>query len=106
MSALTTILTYIQEHPDEVVLEPFQYANVIRFGISDQVDLPDAEKLFPDMRLHVNRIDPEYVKEHHNLLTTFYQQTEEKQKDGFQDVWITTAHLSDRQLYLVDLSFE
>ena len=40
MSALMFILTYIQEHPDEVVLKPFQYANAIRFGISDQVDLP------------------------------------------------------------------
>ncbi|KRM22391.1 hypothetical protein [Latilactobacillus graminis] len=106
MSPLTTILTYIRDHPDEVTLEPFQYANVIRFGIDDQVDLPEVEKRFPDMRLHVIRIDPAYVSKHRNLLTGFYQQTEGKQKDGFQDVWITTAHLSDRQLYLVDLSFE
>ena len=49
MSTLTTILTYIQENPETVTLEPFQYANVIRFGIDDQVQLPDVEKLFPDV---------------------------------------------------------
>ncbi|KRL59423.1 hypothetical protein [Latilactobacillus fuchuensis] len=106
MSALTTILTYIQDHPDQVTVEPFQYANVIRFGINDQTDLPEVEKLFPEMRLHVNRIDPDYVQSHYDLLDSFYRQTEEKQKDGFEDVWITTSHLSDRQLFLVDLSFE
>lgn len=106
MSTLTTILTYIQENPETVTLEPFQYANVIRFGIDDQVQLPETEKLFPDMRLHVNRIDSDYVNAHRDLLEAFYQQTIEKQKDGFQDVWITTTHLSDRHIFLVDLSFE
>lgn len=106
MSTLTTILSYIHDHPEKITVEPFQYANVIRFGIDDQTVFPDAEKLFPDMRLHVNRIDPDYVQKHYALLNAFYQQTEEKQKDGFEDVWITTAHLSDRQIFLVDLSFE
>ncbi|MCD2257133.1 hypothetical protein ACNAN0_08145 [Agrilactobacillus fermenti] len=99
------ILEFIQKNPTKVVLEPLNYANVLTFGLSDKYYSYDV-KQFPDRRLHVLRMPTAEIQSNHDLLTYFFQMTAEKSKKTFENVWLTTSHLTDLGLLLVELSFE
>ncbi|KRN29292.1 hypothetical protein IV38_GL000174 [Lactobacillus selangorensis] len=102
----TLILQYVQQHPESVRTELNQYENVITFTLSDLVLFPDGQELFPPMRLHVRRLPTQYVARNYGLLSYFYKRITNKDLGHFGEIWMTTAHLTDRHALLVELSFE
>lgn len=90
----------------DVVREPRVYANQVTYAFSDKLVEPEDETLFPPMRLHVVRPQPSFVQKNQKLLNQLFEQTKDTNPQGYQDVWLTSSHLTDRGLYLVEYSFE
>ncbi len=103
--SLFFILSYIKRHPADLVKAIPAYDNVIRLFISDKVKVSDAEIYFPDNSLMVNRLKLDFISQHGKLLDDFFQMTG-RQLRGYHEVWASTAHLTDRNVYLVELSYE
>lgn len=103
------ILTFLRNEPG-IIKEPATYTNLVTYAFSDKLTVPGQTEVFPTMRLHVVRLTPEFVEQYQSELDYFYQQTDgvgsEYEQDGYVDVWLTTAHLADRGLMMVELSFE
>lgn len=99
------VLRKINHHPEIVKSKMPLYSNAISFVISDNVQISDAEYYFPDSKLMVNRLTPDFVAQNGELLDYFYQQTR-GDVPGYHDVWITTAHVASDSSYLVELSYE
>ena len=53
----------------------------------------------------VNRLKLDFISQHGKLLDDFFQMTG-RQLRGYHEVWVSTAHLTDRNVYLVELSYE
>lgn len=100
-----SILNFVHENPQQVVLEPKKYANVLTFAFPDSCYPLDTHK-FPKMRLRVTRLSSGEMTESKGLLNHFYDLTAQKNENGFKNVWLTTAHLETSGLALVELSFE
>lgn len=103
--SIYNVLTYVKRHPDRVVFKPREYANVVTIGIPDQVKVANPEIYFPSDRLSVNLMTDSFVGEYGDLLNHFYELTKQSKPD-YHKVWITTSHLNQQALYLLDLSFE
>ncbi|WP_125604286.1 hypothetical protein [Lapidilactobacillus bayanensis] len=99
------LITFVLNNAN-VVREPRVYANQVTYAFSDKlVDFEDAN-LFPPMRLHVVRLAPSFVQKNQLLLNRLFMQTKDPTPQSYQDVWLTSSHLTDRGLYLVEYSFE
>lgn len=99
------LLEFVLNSPD-VVREPRFYTNQVTYAFSDKIAKPEDPDLFPAMRLHVVRMEPSFVQENQSLLDDLFEQTKATNPRGYQDVWLTSSHLTDRGLYLVEYSFE
>jgi hypothetical protein len=99
------VLSYIKGHPNKVKIYPDKYDNVVEMYLDDDVKLGNPEIYFPNQRLEVNRMAPDFVSMNSDLLDYFHDKTAMKDS-SFHDLWITTSHLVDRNKYLIDLSFE
>lgn len=103
--SIYNVLTYVKRHPDRVVFKPQEYANSVTIGIPDQVKVANEDIYFPSDRLSVNLMTDTFVGEYGDLLDYFYDMTNEVKPD-YRDVWITTSHLKQQALFLLDVSFE
>ncbi|MFD1464979.1 hypothetical protein ACFQ4L_02585 [Lapidilactobacillus mulanensis] len=91
----------------EVVREPRVYSNQVTYAFSDKLPVPGQHQLFPEMRLHVERLNYEFVEQQYAKIDQLFKQTRDTvDNQKFADVWLTTSHLTDRGLYLVEFSFE
>ncbi|WP_261807161.1 hypothetical protein [Lapidilactobacillus luobeiensis] len=99
------IINFILTNPG-VVREPRVYINQITFAFADSLPVPGDATFFPEMRLHVFRLTPEFVRENQDLLQQLFVQTEEGRSASYDQVWFTSSHLTDRRLNLVEFSFE
>lgn len=99
------ILEFIHNNPKQVVLEPKRYANVLTFAFPDDCYHLDLKK-FPKMRLQVTHLSTQEVMNNQPLLNHFYSLTAQQNENGFSNVWLTTAHLKDCRLAMVEISFE
>ncbi|WP_461240431.1 hypothetical protein [Paucilactobacillus sp. N302-9] len=99
------VLTQMVAHPEKVVAEPLEYTNVITFSIPDTTKVGDPDIYFPDQKLMVNRLTPDFVAKNGDLLDYFYKFTKQE-IPNYHDVWVTTSHILDKKSYLVELSYE
>lgn len=105
LDIVQAIMSFILTN-DGVVREPRVYTNQVTFAFDDQLPVAGKEIFFPEMRLHVFRLAPSFVKENRDLINRIFAQTEEGRAANYDQVWFTSSHLSDRKLNLVEFSFE
>lgn len=103
--SIYNVLTYIKRHPDRVIFKKPEYQNVVTMGVKDTVPVANPEIYFPDNHLSVNLMSDAFVGEYSELLDFFFEMTSQSKPD-YQEVWITTSHLVEQQLFLVEISFE
>ncbi|MBT9670895.1 hypothetical protein GPK34_02430 [Secundilactobacillus kimchicus] len=103
--SIYNVLTYIKRHPDRVTFKPLEYGNVVTMGIDDQVPVANQDLYFPVNRLSVNLMTDDFVGEYSSLLDYFFNMTQNT-RPGYHEVWITTSHIVDQHLFLVEISFE
>ncbi len=99
------VLSYIKAHPKKVIIRPDKYDNALEMFLDDNVRLGNPELYFPNQRLEVNRMAPEFISMNNSLLDYFHEKTAVRDSN-YHDLWVTTSHLTDQKKYLVDLSFE
>jgi hypothetical protein len=105
LEIVQAIMTFILNNQD-VVREPRVYTNQVTFAFDDRLPVAGKGVLFPEMRLHVFRLEPSFVKANRDLVNQIFAQTEEGPTASYDQVWFTSSHLSDRKLNLVEFSFE
>jgi len=103
--SIYNVLFYIVHHPAEITFTTPGYTNVVRMAIPDQIKVANPEIYFPNDKLLVNRFEDEFVAKNGSLLDFFFDYTEKK-VPNYHEVWVSTAHLSSKQLYFLELSFE
>ena len=103
--ALYYVLSKIYHHPELVVTTAAVDCNAVAITIKDSLKVSDADYYFPPRRLMVNRLSPDFVAKNGDLLDYYFDMTEQD-NPGFHDVWITTSHIPDKSVYLVELSYE
>ncbi|WP_172189227.1 hypothetical protein [Lentilactobacillus kribbianus] len=102
---ISQVLAYIKNHPDKAVINAGYYTNAIDAFIADTTKISNADRFFPDHKVVVNRMAPEFIDANGDLLDYFYDKT--KQADqNYHDLWITTGHIAESNKYLIELSFE
>lgn len=100
------LIQFILNAP-EIVREPRLYSNQVTYAFSDKLPVPGEHQIFPEMRLHVERLTPEFVDDHRVVIDQLFKQTRDtSDNQSFNDVWLTASHLTDRGLFLVEFSFE
>lgn len=99
------VLTKLKHHPELIKSEQARYTNTVLLLFSDSLKIADSNFYFPDMRLMVNRMASEFVAKNGDLLDYFFQKTNGTAK-SYHDTWATTAHLPQRHLYMLELSYE
>lgn len=101
------VLEFIRDNEAKVILEPTEYANQLTFAFSKKfADFEIDVRLFPLMRLHVERLNREFVQEHADLFIYLFNMVSSQSKTDYSDVWVTTSDVKNRDLLLVELSFE
>ncbi|WP_283680330.1 hypothetical protein [Lentilactobacillus sp. Marseille-Q4993] len=99
------VLSYIKNHPQKVVTSAKKYNNSVEMFLDDDVRVGNAEIYFPDQKLEVNRMASEFLSKNSELLDFFYHQTDVDDQP-YNELWITTGHITAKHKYLIDLSFE
>lgn len=69
------VLSKINHHPELIKTRMPLYSNAISITIPDNLKIADSDFYFPDSKLMVNRLAPEFVAKNGELLDYFYQQT-------------------------------
>ncbi|APT19052.1 hypothetical protein FC62_GL000369 [Amylolactobacillus amylotrophicus DSM 20534] len=101
------VLEFIRDNSAKVIQEPTEYANQLTFAFSKKfADFNVDVTLFPVMRLHVERLDRSFVNANADLFIYFFNKVSSQSKSTYKDVWVTTSDVSNRDLLLVELSFE
>lgn len=99
------VLTKLKHHPELVSsIEP-RYTNTVFILFTDKLKIADSNFYFPDMRLMVNRLANDFVAKNGELLDYYFQQINGGAK-SYHDAWVTTSHLPERHLFMLELSFE
>lgn len=99
------ILKRIEEHPELIMKIKSPYKNVVQVFIPDTTKVEHANFYFPAHKLMVNRLPKSFTKLHPNLFSDYWEATG-KSQPSYTDIWATTAHLSEENAYLIELSFE
>ncbi|WP_283620787.1 hypothetical protein [Limosilactobacillus avium] len=99
------VLTKLKHHPELIKLCEPRYTNTVFILFSDKLKIADSGFYFPDMRLMVNRLANEFVAKNGDLLDYYFQKIGGSAK-SYHDAWITTSHLPEKHVYLLELSFE
>ncbi len=103
--SIFNLLSYLKRHPEERYIIKSHCSNVVQIFVRDTVRVSDSDIYFPDNKLMVNRLDDGFLEQHGSLLDYYWNQLGRK-SIGFREVWATTAHLKQRNVYFVELSYE
>ena len=99
------VLSYSRRHPEAFYFAKNKYDNVVQIFIKDDLQIADADIYFPQNRLMVNRLQDDFLAQHGNLLDHFLEQSGH-QPSGYHEVWATSSHLIDSNVFLIELSYE
>ncbi|WP_057739636.1 hypothetical protein [Limosilactobacillus secaliphilus] len=103
--ALYYVLSKIYHHPELVTATVPRDSNTVQITITDNFKISDSDYYFPINRLSVNRLSHDFVAKNGDLLDYFYDMTEEE-NPGYHEVWMTTSHVKNQSVYLIELSYE
>lgn len=103
--SIVNVLAYLYLHKEDIRSLNTRYDNVIQLFFKDTVKVFDADVYFPDNKLIVNRMSDEFCTKNGNLLEKFWALAG-NETISYHEVWITTAHLTERHVYLLEISFE
>lgn len=99
------VLSKVYHHPELVIASVPKYSNAVALTISDQLKVSDRHYYFPEHKLMVNRLSPDFVAKNGDLLDYYFDMTDQD-NPGYHDVWITTSHVEQQHVYFMELSFE
>lgn len=99
------ILKHLEVHPDQIVLVKAKYDNVIQFFFNDLPLTDDLSPYFPSDKLVAERLAPDFVTKHAELLRSLWYKVH-RDIPPYKEVWLTSAYLTEQQLFLLELSFE
>ena len=88
--ALYYVLSKIYHHPEIVIATVPQYSNAVAITISDKLKISDSNFYFPDHKLMVNRLSPDFVAKNGDLLEYYFDMTDQS-NPGYNDIWIRTG---------------
>ena len=89
--SIFNILSYLKRHPEKI------------FALRSRYD--NANIYFPDNKLMVNCLTDDFLAQNGDLLDSFWQLAGHDYIDH-HEVWATTSHLTQKNMYLLELSFE
>lgn len=99
------IINFLIDIEKELVLEPQRYSNQLTFAFVGSLIPENLKEYFPEMRLHVERVDEE-TKEHlKSHLDIFFSKLHDTTQ-SYQTVWLTTSNITKNKLAMVEISFE
>ena len=99
------VLTKLKNHPELIEEVQTRYTNTVLLFFTDELKIADRGFYFPDMRLMVNRLSNDFVAKNGDLLDYYFRMTDGGAR-SYRDAWVTTAHLPQRHLYMLELSYE
>lgn len=99
------ILNQIEHNPEMVTKTKSPYENVVQLFIPDSIHIDHEDFYFPANKLMVNLLPEDFINKHQHLFKTYWEMAG-KPIPYFDEVWITTAHLNQSKVYLIELSFE
>ena len=88
------VLTKLKNHPELIRNIKARYTNTIMILFDDSLKIADASFYFP-----VDRF------KNGELLDKYFAMTNGT-KTNYHDVWVTTCHIPEKKVYLLELSFE
>lgn len=105
MNQQVELIEFLNQEQDKLVFEPQVYSNQLTIAFANALIPDKLQLIFPEMRLHVERIDNETLSKLRDQLQLFtsHLSTEDQ---NFKNVWLTTSNITDRRLALVEISFE
>lgn len=103
--SIFNLLSYLKRHPEKRYIVKSHCTNVVQIFVKDTVKVSDSDIYFPDNKLMVNRLEDSFLEQHGSLLDYYWNQLGKK-SIGFHEVWATTSHIKQRDVYLVELSYE
>lgn len=103
--SLYYVLTKLKHHPELIKQVNPRYTNTVMILFDDSLKIADASFYFPVNRLMVNRLASGFVAKNGDLLEDYFEMTR-GEKTNYHDVWATTSHIPDKQVYLLELSYE
>ncbi|MDO1605010.1 hypothetical protein Q2T76_02940 [Lactobacillus sp. YT155] len=105
MNQQVELIDFLNQEQDKLVFEPQVYSNQLTIAFANALIPDKLQLIFPEMRLHVERIDNETLSKLRDQLQLFtsHLSTEDQ---NFKNVWLTTSNITDRRLALVEISFE
>ena len=103
--SIFNILSYLKRHPEKIFALRSRYDNVIQIFFKDVIKFADANIYFPDNKLMVNCLTDDFLAQNGDLLDSFWQLAGHDYIDH-HEVWATTSHLTQKNMYLLELSFE
>lgn len=103
--SIFNVLSKIKRNPKIVININNRYDNAVQIFIQDNINVSDREIYFPNNKLMVNRLAQDFVDQHSNLLEYCWSLSG-NDSIGYRDVWVTTAHLTKRSAFFIEISFE
>lgn len=99
------VLSKLKRHPDLINYQTPQVDNAVRFSFPDSVKISDADEYFPDQRISNSLLSQDFIAKNGDLLDYYFKKTQAANPD-YKQVWLMTSHLTDRGLYLMEISYE
>ncbi|GEN95662.1 hypothetical protein [Pediococcus ethanolidurans] len=103
--SIYNILSQIQKHPDRAEINTLGYTNVVQLKFSDRLQVANPEIYFPNETLLVDRLSDEFVDKY-NVLMDYFNSLTKKPMKSYHEVWVTTAHILDKKVYMLELAYE
>ena len=99
------VLTKLKKHPELIKRIKARYTNTVMIIFDDSLKIADASFYFPVDRFMVNRLSNDFVAKNGELLDEYFLMTNGTMAN-YHDVWVTTCHIPEKKVYLLELSFE
>lgn len=99
------IINFLITIEDQLVLEPQRYSNQLTFAFAGNLIPEDIKDYFPEMRLHVERVDEETKQHLKKQLDIFFSKLHDTTQ-SYETVWLTTSNITQNKLAMVEISFE
>ncbi|WP_412989916.1 hypothetical protein ACLJJ6_02740 [Pediococcus siamensis] len=103
--SLYNVLSQIQKHPERAEINTLGYTNVVQLKMSDSLPVANPEIYFPDETLLVDRLSDEFVIKY-NVLLDYFNSLTKKPMKSYHEVWVTTAHILEQKVYMLELTYE
>lgn len=106
-SLVITVLEYLRTHPGSFKVGPRLYRNEVTLLIDTNHLFPGGKTLFPQGRLHADRLSRSELLVHDDLITWLSRLIFQGNVPMTpHEIWFTGSHIADSQQWILQISFE